>query len=108
MDWNGVAKAVSDVLGREVIYKPIEIADFRSRLKEFGLPEQTIQHLCAVALDFQKGLFAGTNDVIETITGTPPMTVQSFVAAHRAELGGYSPAARGSRGHQGEALRTDS
>src|SRR5208282_6210361 len=79
-------KAVGDALGREVIYKPIEIADFRSRLKEFGLPEQTIQHLCAVALDFQEGLFAGTNDVIETITGTPPMTVQSFVEAHRKSL----------------------
>jgi NAD(P)H dehydrogenase (quinone) len=88
MDWNGVAKAVSDALGREVIYEPIEIADFRSRLQKFGLPEQTIQHLCAVALDFQAGLFAGTNDVIETITGKPPMTVQSFVAAHRAEFAG--------------------
>jgi NAD(P)H dehydrogenase (quinone) len=88
MDWNDVAKGVGDALGREVIYKPIEIADFRRQLEEFGLPEQTIQHLCAVALDFQKGLFAGTNDVIETITGAAPMTVQSFVEAHKAELGG--------------------
>src|SRR5271156_5910146 len=62
MDWNGVANAVSDALGREVIYRPIEIADFRCQLEDFGLPEQTIQHLCAVALDFQEGLFAGTND----------------------------------------------
>jgi NAD(P)H dehydrogenase (quinone) len=88
MDWNGVAKAVGEALGREVIYKPIGIADFRRQLEQFGLPEQTIQHLCAVALDFQKGLFAGTDDVIESITGTAPMTVQSFVAAHKAELSG--------------------
>jgi NAD(P)H dehydrogenase (quinone) len=86
MDWHGIAKAVGDALGREVIYKPIEIADFRRHLKEFGLPEQTIQHLCAVALDFQEGLFAGTNDVIETITETAPMTVESFVEAHKAEF----------------------
>jgi NAD(P)H dehydrogenase (quinone) len=36
----------------------------------------------------RNGLFAGTNDVIETITGTAPMTVQSFVKAHKAELSG--------------------
>ena len=88
MDQYGVAKAVGDALGREVIYKPIENADFHRQLEEFGLPEQTIQHLCAVALDFQQGLFAGTNDVIETITGTAPMTVQSFVQAHKAEWSG--------------------
>ena len=88
MDEHGVAKAVGEALGREVIYKPIGIADFRRQLEQFSLPEQTIQHLCAVALNFQEGLFAGTNDVIETITGTPPMTVQSFIAAHRAEFSG--------------------
>ncbi|MBV8884038.1 MAG: NmrA family NAD(P)-binding protein [Chroococcidiopsidaceae cyanobacterium CP_BM_RX_35] len=86
MDQHGVAKAVGDALGREVIYEPIGIADFRRQLEQFGLPEQTIQHLCAVALDFQEGLFAGTNDVIETITGMAPMTVQSFVKAHKAEF----------------------
>jgi len=88
MDWNGIAKAVGDALGREVIYRPIEIEDFIRQLKENGLPEQTLQHLRAVALDFQEGLFAGTDDVIETITGTPPMTVGSFVEAHRKEFSG--------------------
>jgi NAD(P)H dehydrogenase (quinone) len=88
MDWNGIAKAVGSALGREVIYQPIEIADFRRQLEQLGRPKQTIQHLCAVALDCQQGLFAGTNDVIETVTGTAPMTVESFVAAHKAELGG--------------------
>jgi NAD(P)H dehydrogenase (quinone) len=86
MGWNGIAKAVGDALGREVIYKPSEIADFIQQLRGLGLPEQTLQHLRAVALDFQEGLFAGTNDVIETITGTPPMTVRSFVEAHKKEF----------------------
>lgn len=86
MDWNGIAKAVGDALGREVIYRPIEIADFIQQLRGLGLPEQTLQHLRAVALDFQEGLFAGTDDVIETITGTPPMTVRSFVEARRKEF----------------------
>jgi NAD(P)H dehydrogenase (quinone) len=88
MDQHEVAKAVSEALGREVIYKPIEIADFQYQLEEFGLPKQTIQHLCAVAVEIRNGLFAGTNNVIEEITGTVPMTVQSFVKAHKAELTG--------------------
>jgi len=31
-------------------------------------------------------LFAGTNDVIERITGEAPMTVQTFVSRHRQAL----------------------
>ncbi len=88
MDQHGVAKAVSDALGRDIIYEPIQVADFHRQLEDFGLPEQTIQHLCAVALDFQNGLFAGTNDTIETITGVAPITVQSFVETHKAEFSG--------------------
>jgi NAD(P)H dehydrogenase (quinone) len=49
MDEHGVAKAVGEAHGREVIYKPIGIADFRRQLEPFGLPEQTIQNLCPVA-----------------------------------------------------------
>ncbi len=86
MDWKGVAQAVGDTLGREVIYRPVDIADFIHQERAVGLPEQTLQHLAAVALDFQEGLFAGTDDVIETITGTPPMTVRSFVEAHKEEF----------------------
>ena len=47
-----------------------------------------IQHLCAVAEDYRAGLFRGTDQIIEKITGIPPMTVQAFVEAHRDELGG--------------------
>jgi hypothetical protein len=32
-----------------------------------GLPEQTIQHLSAVAFDFREEMFVGADDVIETI-----------------------------------------
>lgn len=39
--------------------------------------------MAEVAQDCRDGLFAGTNDVIERITGEPPMTVQTFVSRHR-------------------------
>jgi hypothetical protein len=34
----GSASTVGEAIGREVIYKPIVIADFRRQLEQFGLP----------------------------------------------------------------------
>ncbi len=88
MDYHGVAAAISEELGRTVGYQPMEIADYRRQLEALTMPEQMIQHLCAVAEDYRAGLFAGRDQVIEAMTGIPPMTVQAFVEAHREELGG--------------------
>lgn len=88
MDYHGVAAAMSEELGRTIVYQPMEIPDYRRQLEALNMPEQMIQHLCAVAEDYRAGLFAGTDRVIEKITGIPPMTVQAFVEAHRDELGG--------------------
>jgi NAD(P)H dehydrogenase (quinone) len=35
------------------------------------------------ALDYQAGIFAVTNDVIETIGGRPPMSLEAFIEKHR-------------------------
>jgi NAD(P)H dehydrogenase (quinone) len=88
MDYHGVAAAISEELGRTVVYEPMEIPDYRRQLEALNMPEQMIQHLCAVAEDYRAGRFAGTDRVIEKITGIPPMTVQAFVEAHRAEFDG--------------------
>jgi hypothetical protein len=39
-----------------------------------------------VAQDYQDGIFAGTNDVIETITGKPPLTLEEFVSRNCAKF----------------------
>ena len=88
MDYHGVAAAMSEELGRTIVYEPMEIADYRRQLEGVNMPDQMIQHLCAVAEDYRSGLFKGTDTIIEKITGVPPMSVQAFVEAHRAELGG--------------------
>jgi uncharacterized protein YbjT (DUF2867 family) len=83
MDQAGIAKAVGDVLGRPIDYEPITIDAYRKRLEDAGvMPPFLIQHLCAVAQDYQDGIFSGTDDVIRRLTGKPPMTVQEFVIAH--------------------------
>ena len=42
-----------------------------------------LQHIREVAADHQAGVFAGTNDVIETIGGRPPMSLGTFIEKHR-------------------------
>lgn len=87
LDQAGIAGAMGEVLGRKITYEPIEIAQFREVLKaDPTVSPFKAQHLCAVAEDYQNGLFAGTNRVIETVTGHPPMTVQAFVTLHRDEF----------------------
>jgi uncharacterized protein YbjT (DUF2867 family) len=50
-----------------------------------GLGElHLFQHLQAAHQDFENGLFRGTNDDVEKITGTPPMSVEKFIIKHRA------------------------
>ena len=42
-----------------------------------------LEHMHLIATDLQAGLFAVTNDVIETIGGRPPMSLEAFIEKHR-------------------------
>ena len=52
-----------------------------------------IQHFCAIALDYQNGIFAGEDQIIAAVTGQRPMTVQEFVTLHLAAFNAVSAAA---------------
>ena len=52
---HGIAEAISGVLGRTITYRPSTIETYRERLTEYGRSEFLVQHLCAVALDYQNG-----------------------------------------------------
>ncbi len=41
------------------------------------------QHLVEVAKDHAAGVFSGTDDVIERITGQPPMGLEEYISKHR-------------------------
>ena len=93
LDQPGIAAAISDVLGRKISYQPLTIPEYRQRLEKFGLPEFLIQHFCAIAVDYQNGIFSGADKIIAEVTGVPPMTVQDFVASHRAAFDSLGAAA---------------
>jgi uncharacterized protein YbjT (DUF2867 family) len=93
LDQAGIAAAMTEVLGRKISYQPMTIPQYRERLEKAGLHEFRIQHFCAVALDYQNGLFSGEDKIIAKLTGKPPMTVRDFVASNREAFTTASAAA---------------
>ncbi|MFI9384660.1 NAD(P)H-binding protein [Kutzneria sp. NPDC052558] len=86
LDHHQIAAAVSRTLGRPFDYVPISIDEFRADLARHGHNPHRIQHLANVAVDYRNGIFAGTNDVIRTVTGVEPLTVEAFVARNREQF----------------------
>ncbi len=102
-----IAQVLSGVLGKDVRYKQVPMEELLQRRASsqspapgqvnartgYGELEQlqrgelkesfVLQHIREVALDHQAGIFAGTNDVIETIGGRPPMSLEAFIEKHR-------------------------
>ena len=103
-----IAQVLSGVLGKDVRYKQVTMEELLQRRASsqspappgqvnartgYGELEQlqrgelkesfVLQHIREVALDHQAGIFAGTNDVIETIGGRPPMSLEAFIEKHR-------------------------
>ncbi|HJZ58894.1 MAG TPA: NmrA family NAD(P)-binding protein, partial [Gemmataceae bacterium] len=96
-----IAQVLGRVLGKEVRYEQVTVEEMAqsgasrgspapgqvNARTMYGEPERwqrgelkesfVLQHLREVAADHQAGIFAGTNDVIETIGGRPPMSLEA-------------------------------
>jgi NAD(P)H dehydrogenase (quinone) len=88
MNHDQIADAISEALGRPVRYEPAEIPTWIEGIKAQGFPEFLAQHLSNVAVDYQNGIFAGNNDLVERIGGKKPTTVQEFINDHLAAFTG--------------------
>jgi NAD(P)H dehydrogenase (quinone) len=49
----------------------------------YKFPPFLVQHLVEVAQNYREGIFAGTNDIVEKITGTPALSVPAFIEKNR-------------------------
>lgn len=79
-----IAVAMSDVLGAKIDYAPTSIEAFKQKMEDlYKFPPFLVQHLVEVAQNYREGIFQGTNDVVETITGTPALSVPAFIAKYR-------------------------
>ena len=85
MDHAEIAAAMSEALGARIDYAPTSIGVFKERMENlYKFPPFLVQHLVEVAQNYRDGIFSGTNDAVETITGAPPLSVQQFIARNRA------------------------
>ncbi|MBW5440544.1 NAD(P)H-binding protein [Bradyrhizobium canariense] len=84
MDHTEIAAAMSDVLGAKIAYAPTSIEEFKRKMEQvYKFPPFLVQHLNEVAQNYREGIFAGTNDVVETVTGTPPLSIAAFIEKNR-------------------------
>ncbi|WP_394835842.1 NmrA family NAD(P)-binding protein [Pendulispora rubella] len=89
MSQHEIAAAVGKTLGKKVVYEPSTMEEYRALLERAKMSPFLVQHLCEVAVDYQNGIFAGEDSIIEAVTGQAPMTVQAYLSAHRsAYVGG--------------------
>jgi uncharacterized protein YbjT (DUF2867 family) len=79
-----VAGLLSEVLGRTIRYDAMEIEPFQKVLSDAGFNAHFIQHISTVAQDCRDGLFSGTNDVVERITGRKPESMKDFIIKNQA------------------------
>jgi uncharacterized protein YbjT (DUF2867 family) len=78
-----MSQILSEVLGRKINYEPVSIERFTELDAEKGAHSHFIQHVTHVAQDCKDGLFSGTNDAVETITGRKPSTLAAFFTKKR-------------------------
>jgi NAD(P)H dehydrogenase (quinone) len=79
-----IADILTQVLGRKITYVPVEIEAFSELWKEHGYSPYIRQHISAVAQDCRDGVFSGTNDLVEKLTGQKPMPMQDYIAKNKA------------------------
>ncbi|WP_166360302.1 NmrA family NAD(P)-binding protein [Pseudomonas akapageensis] len=84
MNHTEIAAAMSEVLGVEIQYAPTSIEAFKLKMEQqYKFPPSLVQHLVEVAQNYREGIFAGVNDVVEKVTGTPALSVQAFMEKYR-------------------------
>jgi hypothetical protein len=59
---------------------------FREIWNEMGYSPYIQQHISAVAQDCRDGVFSGTNDLVEKLTGQKPMPMLDYIVKNKAHF----------------------
>ncbi|MCK5391573.1 MAG: NmrA family NAD(P)-binding protein [Deltaproteobacteria bacterium] len=83
MDMVEVAQVLSKELGKTVEYVDLPLDYWHQALVEQpDFSQYLADHLVHVAKDHQDGVFSIQNDLVESIGGRPPQSVEDFVRTH--------------------------
>lgn len=83
-DLHEMSAVISEVIGRKVVYVPLTMEEFDESYTKKGFDKHFIQHIENVSQDCINGIFAGTNHVIEEITGRPATSLHDFINTYKA------------------------
>ncbi len=79
-----IADILTRVLEKKITYVPMEIEPFKEMLKEMGFTPHFQQHMGHVAQDCLDGVFSGTNDLVEKLSGQTPMGMVDYIVKNKA------------------------
>jgi NAD(P)H dehydrogenase (quinone) len=77
-----VFEKISQILGHQIKYERISLEAYHEQMVKRWNPFLA-QHAVEVAKDHAAGIFSGTDEVIEKITGQPPMDLEAYIKKHR-------------------------
>lgn len=85
------ADTIGRVLGRPIRYEDISVENWGQALSRSGFPPFLVEHLCRVAETHKNGEQDITTDVVETVGGAPPKSLETFIRDNRAAFEPTTP-----------------
>ncbi|HYZ67999.1 MAG TPA: hypothetical protein VE666_09400 [Mycobacterium sp.] len=82
-----MAAVCARVLNQPVEYVDIPVERWRQTLSDLGLSAHFVEHLARVAEAHQRGEFGARTDVVETVGGAPPKSLEAFIRENAAIFG---------------------
>src|SRR5215467_2754869 len=83
VDMTELAAAFSRALGRPLSYVDVPLDRWRAGLSRMGLPPHTEEHVATMAQMHRANRYDRTADGVERVTGSPPRSIEAFVAARK-------------------------
>ena len=83
--YGDLARVLTEVTGRPIVYRPISMEEARSRLAQRGVDPVVIEASLAIAA-YQRdgGPTARVSSTVQTLLGRPPRTIMDFARDHAA------------------------
>lgn len=85
ISYDRVAATVSEVAGRAVRHVRLTAEQLAARFEAAGIPSEYATMLAGLDRAIAAGAEARTTDIVEKVTGRPPMSFDSFARAHAGQ-----------------------
>jgi uncharacterized protein YbjT (DUF2867 family) len=88
LGYGDAAAILSDVIGRKIVYQPVDDATFVGILTGAGVPQAYAAFLATIFHPVREGWNAAVTRDVETLTGSAPRSVKTYAIDNKAALSG--------------------